>query len=251
MRPEIDELGRTETIVIEWCRAPEKVYSQLELLVNSDQDHDILSSFWNTKGYEFSSPAKSARQPLGVHFRLQRPQIFTTSRNPHSVENIVTPVSSVDVSSVHEDPDFACDDSMILSVSTWDAESSILAQQQQQQQRPYSGYDNTSTYLSGSVSSSNKNSTIQKFQLLQTLRCRGCCQVFSRDPNQFGIPVMSQSCGHTICRGCVIRKADQDYEFAKEYQRTVSCPLCHVADAFSQQLHINHSLCSVIALIDS
>ena len=232
-------LYKSEKIVVEWCRAPEKVYRQLELMVDSDQDHDILSSFWSTKGYEFSAPVRSAKQPLDVHFVLRSPDISSKQGGANANDYLITPTISMDESN-HGDPDFVCDDSLILSVSTWDGESHSLAHQKRRGQG--------STHLSGSVSS--KTPSIHKYQLQQTLRCRGCYQVFSRDPNEFAIPVMSQSCGHTICRGCVVRKADQDYEFAKMYHSTVSCPLCNASDAFSQELHINHSLCSVIALID-
>jgi hypothetical protein len=236
----VKELDKTERIVVEWCRAPEKVYRQLGLMVDSDQDYDILSSFWNTKGYEFAAPVISAKQPLEVHFGLRNPELSNKQGVEQGIGNLIIPTVSMEDSSVQGDPSITCDDSMILSVSTWDGESHNLSQHKRRSHGP--------NQLAGSTAS--KIPSIHKFQLQQTLRCKGCYQVFSRDPNQFTIPVMSQSCGHTICRGCVVRKADQDYEFAEEYQSTVSCPLCHASNAFSQELHINHSLCSVIALID-
>jgi RING-type zinc-finger len=230
-------MDKTEQIVVEWCRAPEIVFKQLGLMVDSDQDHDILSSFWSTRGHQFSTRVTSEKQHLEVHFDLHKPVVSNKEWYARVLDFEIPPTVSMEASSENDDPSLECDDSLMLSVSTWDGES------HHQKRRNHGPTHPTEAAPS-------KNPSIHKFQLQQTLRCRGCYQVFSRDPDHYTIPVMSQSCGHTICRGCVLRQADQDYDFAKEYQHTVSCPLCHATQAFSQQLHINHSLCSVIALID-
>lgn len=240
LEPGRTKLEKTDRIVVEWCRAPDAVYRRLGRMGDADQDFEILSSFWNTKGYEFGAPVISAKQPLGVHFRkeLSMPT-FIANKQAHMD---LVPIISAETSSVQEDPSI-CGDSLMLSVSTWDGESQKLPAVQRRLSREPPQY-------SGPISPT-KGPVIHKYQLQQTLRCSGCYQLFNRDPDQFTIPVMSQACGHTVCRGCVVRKADEDYEFAKEYQSTVSCPLCLVSHAFSQELHINHSLCAVIALVDS
>jgi hypothetical protein len=32
--------------------------------------------------------------------------------------------------------------------------------------------------------------------------------------------------------------------------RGAACPFCHVPNAFDEELHVNHSLCAVISLLD-
>lgn len=240
----------TDKIVVEWCRAPEAVFRRLGLTGDSDQDYEILSSFWNTKGYEFSTPVLSARQPLGVRYSMGRSpdsSIDYSISNPNS-DSVILPTVSLDTSTTQADPSFLCDDSLMLSVSTAEEDWREFSAAQGR------GGDVRMTRPNSNQTTSRTKpipkSTIHKFQLQQTLRCNGCYQVFSRDPDSFTIPVMSQACGHTICRGCVVRKADEDFAFAQSYQSTIWCPLCQAPDAFSQELHINQSLCAVIALLD-
>jgi hypothetical protein len=248
-----------DKIVVEWCRAPEAVFRKL--VGDDSQDFEMLSSFWNTKGYEFSTPVVSARQPILVRFSTSAPPKSETAKNSNAM---VLPSVSIDESTDQPDPSITCDDSLMLSVSTREDDSrhetpGVRWQEDRRgnfPKRPSRHLNIQETAPAPAspapidAASSSKNA-IHKFQLLQTLRCGGCYEVFSRDPDELTIPVMSQACGHSICRGCVVRNADEHYAFTQTYQNTVSCPLCNVPHAFSLELHINHSLCAVIALIDT
>jgi len=229
---------------------------------DSDQEYEILSSFWNTKGYEFSTPVMTARQPLSVHYSRGPTQgLFSVEFTHHPTdmdlphtEGMILPTVSLDTSTTQADPSFLCDDSLIMSVedgqdysAARDSRGNFITKSKQ--------HSNSNSPLRTSSSSTSSptttpKNTIHKYQLQQTLRCNGCYQVFSRDPDSFAIPVMSQACGHSICRGCVVRKADEDFAFTQTYADAICCPICQIPDAFSQELHINHSLCAVIALID-
>ena len=252
-----------DKIVVEWCRAPEAVYRKL--VGDDSQDFEMLSSFWNTKGYEFSTPVVSARQPIRVRFSTSASPKLETAKNSRNA--MVLPSVSIDESTDQPaDPSITCDDSLMLSISTrgeddsrYDTPPRVRLQEDRRRHFPkrpsHLNIQETAPAPPASpapidAASSSKN-TIHKFQLQQTLRCGGCYEVYSRDPDELTIPVMSQACGHSICRGCVVRNADEHYAFTQTYQNTVSCPLCHVPHAFSLELHINHSLCAVIALIDT
>lgn len=262
----IAEFRQTDKIVVEWCRAPEAVYRRL-MGDDSEKDFEILSTFWNTKGYEFSTPVVTARQPMLVRFSMSAPPSSAIDKQVISNSGMVLPAVSLDESTDHQpDPSITCDDSLMLSMSTWDEDSAVRFHEDRGgifPKRPshISSHKSITNQARALVpasphpmtpdAASSSKSTIHKFQLQQTLRCGGCYEVFSRDPEQLTIPVMSQACGHTICRGCVVRKADEHFSFTQTYQNTVSCPLCNVPHAFSLELHINHSLCAVIALIDT
>lgn len=274
------ESRQNDKILIEWCRAPDAVYHRLH--GDPDQDFEILASFWSTKGYEFSTPVKSARQPLNVRYTLHNfpPLSSGSPKNSYpnpplsaprhhsprkSFNRKIVPTVSTDASTTYADPTISCDDSLMLSVSTWDddyrgqdydgtegsfpkrSKHSDLSQTLSHTESE--GPSSSASVLSPTLSKGKVS--IHRFQLQQVLRCNGCYQVFSRDPDALTIPAMSQACGHTLCRGCVVRKADEDYSLTGTYQRTVACPMCHAPDAFTPELHINHSLCAVIALLES
>jgi len=280
------ELRQNDKIVVEWCRAPDAVYRRLQ--GDSDQDYELLSSFWNTKGYEFSTPIKGARQPLNVRYSVHNfPPLSSSSPSSTSYPNsthsnltyssprkmsanpMIAPAVSVDASTTQADLSISYDDSLMLSVSTWDddyRETSGVASRQSTEDdgaargsfpkrpRPSSSLPTTNSSgptLPSAVDAPVTKVSVHRYQLQQVLRCSGCYQIFSRNPELAAVPVMSQACGHTLCRGCVVRKADDDYALTQIYQKTIPCPLCHVPHAFSPELHINQSLCAVLALLDS
>ncbi len=216
---------------------------------DSDQDFEILSSFWSTKGYEFSTPVVSARQPLRVRYSTgqsaESSSLYNSTHSNNSGE--ILPTVSLDTSTTQADPSFLCDDSLMSSVSTVDEEYRNLSSTHDRKGDVPNKKAKYGTTRAPPIPKSN----IHKFQLQQTLRCNGCYELFSRDPDSFSIPVMSQACGHSICRGCVVRRADEDFTITQTYQDTICCPLCQIPNAFSQELHINDSLCTVIALLDS
>lgn len=282
-----------ESIVVEWCRVPDAVYQRLQ--GDSDQDYEVLASFWSTKGYEFSTPVASVKQVLKVRYSVHDfpPMSSSTSRsypnpplsNPHrkSKRNFnpsVVSTVSADASTIQTDASVAGDDSLMLSECTWEGDnypettigstSRRRAKEEEEvgislskrprhwapSQASVPPHASLPTATSASITSvpaaapSASKVSIHRYQLQQVLRCAGCYQVFSRNPDVLRIPVMSQACGHTLCRGCVVRQADEDYALTQSYQNTISCPLCQSPNAFSPELHINHSLCSVIALLD-
>eukprot|EP00934_Nitzschia_sp_Nitz4_P004249 Nitzschia sp. Nitz4//scaffold14_size191712//115389//116134//NITZ4_001733-RA/size191712-exonerate_est2genome-gene-0.137-mRNA-1//1//CDS//3329536957//4239//frame0 len=62
------EFRQMDKIVIEWCRAPDSLYNQL--CGEEDQDLEVLSSFWNTNGYDFGAPVISSKKSLRVRFSV-------------------------------------------------------------------------------------------------------------------------------------------------------------------------------------
>mmetsp|Transcript_5645 Transcript_5645/g.13020 ORF Transcript_5645/g.13020 Transcript_5645/m.13020 type:complete len:195 (-) Transcript_5645:1778-2362(-) len=44
--------------------------------------------------------------------------------------------------------------------------------------------------------------TVHKFQLQQTMRCPMCTKVFRSIPSSLNAPIVSQACGHSVCRNC-------------------------------------------------
>lgn len=237
-----------DKIIVEWCVAPSQLY---DLLCGvEDQDFEILSSFWNTNGYEFSAPVISVKHPLRVRF---------------SVDNDVAPAHtilqtvSMDGSSSQEEG--SKDDSFLTTKSCPPRHSPFRNRQlrrrrdytsgssiQMPQQRHVIESPPTKKLEQSALIQATRDGVIHKYQLQQTLRCGQCYQVHSRDLADDTIPIMSQTCCHSICRGCVLSRAKRKATIGIN---GVSCPLCQASNAFGEELHINHSLINVIALLDS
>ena len=60
------EFRQLDKMHIEWCRLPETMHK--EICGDEDQDFEILTTFWNSKGYALSAPVISSREALRVRF---------------------------------------------------------------------------------------------------------------------------------------------------------------------------------------
>ena len=130
---------------------------------------------------------------------------------------------------------------------------------------------------------------IHKYQLQQTMRCGSCNKVFKSDPSSSHAPIISLSCGHSVCRSCCHKRLavarrhrdeiimnsserlrntissdlfmcgmgdmSQVYasaSFDHQLQQCEACPICHAPKAFRPgKLNVNESLRVVLKLLEN
>jgi ribosomal protein S16 len=86
------------------------------------------------------------------------------------------------------------------------------------------------------------------------MKC-ACCQTveFSPDVKSDDAPIMSQSCGHSACRGCVRQMYLQLVEKHGNTRKWVACPICRKSQAFpgdEEKQNVNRALCEALQIID-
>jgi hypothetical protein len=86
------------------------------------------------------------------------------------------------------------------------------------------------------------------------MKC-ACCQTveFSPDVKSDDAPIMSQSCGHSACRGCVRQMYLQLVVNHGTKRKWVACPICRKSKAFpgdEEKQNVNRALCEALQIID-
>jgi hypothetical protein len=256
----------TDTLLIDWCAVPTDFCNQLA--ENHDQDLEILLSYWNScrKDEGWSCEKSYLRVRVSVDDRNKQVASPHVSASPvraivsETYENVP---HSTPFGSAWSTSPFEMDDSYKMlqaeienlrrKCEEMTAERYILEQQLEdarERESPNCG-----------------GGAIHKFQLQQTMRCGRCLKVFRSDANSVMAPIASQSCGHSICRNCCFGRSSryrrrpkhslssdllmcvgdmQSFSFEDD-----SCPICHAPAAFAgPKLHVNHSLCLVLKLLD-
>jgi hypothetical protein len=221
------EFRQRDKFTIEWCEAPDGLFGQL--CGDENQDHEILSSFWNHQ-HTTEYPIPHQHQPLRVR--------FSVNDKPTDLHPSIAPCVSMDTSHESEGPKSKegallkevdnirrqCEE---LKVERLILENELEEGRQEKRESRGAG-------------------ALHKFRLQQTLRCGRCYQMYSKSPQSPAAPIVSQACGHTVCRSCVNRGNGMFHCDG----RGAACPFCHVPNAFDEELHVNHSLCAVISLLD-
>ena len=89
---------------------------------------------------------------------------------------------------------------------------------------------------------------------LISMECGSCLTVeFSPDVKSDDAPIMSQSCGHSACRGCVRQMYLQLVEKHGTARKWVACPICRKPKAFhgdEEKQNVNRALCEALQIID-
>lgn len=226
------EFRQMDKIHIEWCKLPDTIHK--EICGEEDQDFEILTTFWNSNGYALSAPVISSREALRVRFSDEEvlstaePTSSTISMDGSSSnDGCISPSGPQEVS--------------IESEEFGHYEVEVQAMTHFEEERP--------TTKSNPINSSSQN--IKRSSLEESLQCGCCHQLFSRDPLDPRIPILSRACGHSVCRSCVtIRMKNVGIYPSAGMPQGVECPLCNAPSAFGQVFDINHSLCAVIGLLD-
>jgi hypothetical protein len=89
---------------------------------------------------------------------------------------------------------------------------------------------------------------------MKSIEC-GCCLTaeFSPDVESDDAPIMSQSCDHSACRGCVRKMYLQLVEKHGTTRKWVACPICRKSKAFpgdEEKQNVNRALCEALQIID-
>jgi hypothetical protein len=256
-----------DTILIDWCAVPTDFCNQIA--EDHDEDLEILLSYWNScdndegwsceKSYLRVRVSVDERDKEGISRHLsaspRRAIVSGTHDNvPHFTQHGSTWSTSPSEMDDHHKMLQAEIENLRRKCEEMTAERYILEQQ-----------------LEDARERENPNcrgGAIHKFQLQQTMRCGRCLKVFRSDASSGMAPIASQSCGHSICRNCCFHRLSRyrrkpKHSLSSDLLMCVgdmqsmsldddSCPICHAPAAFGgHKLHVNHSLCLVLKLLDS
>jgi len=250
------EFRQKDTLSIEWCGVPTDFCTQLT--GDDDQDMETLWSYWNLcqKDEGWTPEQSFLRVRVSVDDR-DNGQCHAIPRTPTSPTNRscnISPNVSMDTtnSSLPSDQFLQAElENLRRKCQELTAERYLLEQQ-----------------LEEARTSSPDGGAVHKSHLQQSMRCGRCSKIFQSAASSPMAPIASRSCGHSICRKCCRRISSRTRRSPRhslssdllmcvgDMQSTSfddgSCPICFTPDAFGgSKLHVNHSLCLVLKLLDS
>lgn len=265
------EFRQQDSLLIEWCGVPSDFCSQLT--GDHDADLETLSSYWNTcrQNDGWTSEEAFLRVRVSVDGRdqssaaqkamIQSPGISIPTRSDGSDG---TPSRQQRLMREGQDGTVA-----VVDAKQSETEMLLLSEVDNLRRKCE---ELTAERLimeklleeARERESPARSGAIHKFQLQQTMRCGGCLEVFKSDPSSLRAPILSRSCGHSICRNCCYRTARaKRHSLSSDLLMCVgdiiqvrhegddACPICKAANAFgSDRLHVNQSLCLVLKLLD-
>jgi hypothetical protein len=114
---------------------------------------------------------------------------------------------------------------------------------------------NTDTTTGMNVASIMNSSNHNDQDAINTsMECGSCLTAkFSPDVKSDDAPIMSQSCDHSACRGCVRQMYLQLVEKHGNTRKWVACPICRKSKAFpgdEEKQNVNRALCEALQIID-